>query len=215
MDSPKFITPFSMGVYGRRESGKTHFVTELLIQQERLIKDPFKKVIWINKSFQKDVYEKLMRANQFELEFLDDIPNFDEMGKQIRNALVVLDDMLTESNRNEQISALFTRGRHLNISVILLSQNLFHQGKYSRDISLNVDYIVLFRNTRDTGQIMTLAQQMYPRVKKFLPWAYHDVVEKENFSHLILDLKPYTNSVMRVRAKIFDLFPIVYIPRKL
>ena len=215
MDRPKFITPFSMGVYGRRESGKTHFVTELLIQQERLIKDPFKKVIWINKSFQKDVYEKLMRANQFELEFLDDIPNFDEMGKQIRNALVVLDDMLTESNRNEQISALFTRGRHLNISVILLSQNLFHQGKYSRDISLNVDYIVLFRNTRDTGQIMTLAQQMYPRVKKFLPWAYHDVVEKENFSHLILDLKPYTNSVMRVRAKIFDLFPIVYIPRKL
>ena len=204
-----------MGVYGRRESGKTHFVTELLIQQEKLIKDPFTKVIWINKSFQKDVYEKLMRANQFELEFLDDIPNFDEMGKQIRNALVVLDDMLTESNRNEQISALFTRGRHLNISVILLSQNLFHQGKYSRDISLNVDYIVLFRNTRDTGQIMTLAQQMYPRVKKFLPWAYHDAVEKENFSHLILDLKPYTNSVMRVRAKIFDLFPIVYIPRKL
>ena len=204
-----------MGVYGRRESGKTHFVTELLIQQEKLIKDPFIKVIWINKSFQKDVYEKLMRANQFELEFLDDIPNFDEMGKQIRNTLVVLDDMLTESNRNEQISALFTRGRHLNISVILLSQNLFHQGKYSRDISLNVDYIVLFRNTRDTGQIMTLAQQMYPRVKKFLPWAYHDAVEKENFSHLILDLKPYTNSVMRVRAKIFDLFPIVYIPRKL
>ena len=215
MDRPKFITPFSMGVYGRRESGKTHFVTELLIQQEKLIKDPFIKVIWINKSFQKDVYEKLMRGNQFELEFLDDIPNFDEMGKQIRNTLVVLDDMLTESNRNEQISALFTRGRHLNISVILLSQNLFHQGKYSRDISLNVDYIVLFRNTRDTGQIMTLAQQMYPRVKKFLPWAYHDAVEKENFSHLILDLKPYTNSVMRVRAKIFDLFPIVYIPRKL
>ena len=204
-----------MGVYGRRESGKTHFVTELLIQQEKLIKDPFTKVIWINKSFQKDVYEKLMRANQFELEFLDDIPNFDEMGKQIRNTLVVLDDMLTESNRNEQISALFTRGRHLNISVILLSQNLFHQGKYSRDISLNVDYIVLFRNTRDTGQIMTLAQQMYPRVKKFLPWAYHDAVEKENFSHLILDLKPYTNSVMRVRAKISDFLPIVYIPRKL
>ena len=90
----------------------------------------------VNKSFQKDVYEKLMRANQFELEFLDDIPNFDEMGKQIRNTLVVVDDMLTESSRNEQISALFTRGRHLNISVILLSQNLFHQGKYSRDISL-------------------------------------------------------------------------------
>ena len=204
-----------MGVYGRRESGKTYFVTELLIHQEKFIKDPFKKVIWINKSFQKDVYEKLMRANQFEVEFLDDIPNFDEMGKQIKNSLVVLDDMLTEANRNEQVSALFTRGRHLNISVILLSQNLFHQGKYSRDISLNIDYIVLLRNNRDIGQIMTLSKQMYPHAKYFLPWAYHDAVEKENFSHLILDLKPYTDNVMRVRAKIFDLFPIVYIPRKL
>ena len=141
MDSPKFITPFSMGVYGRRESGKTHFVTELLIQQDKLIKDPFKKVIWINKSFQKDVYEKLILSNQFEVEFLDDLPNFDAMGKQI-NTLVVLDDMLSEASRNDQVSALFTRGRHLNFSVIFLSQNLFHQGKYSRDISLNTDYMV-------------------------------------------------------------------------
>ena len=214
MDSPKFMTPFSMGVYGRRESGKTHFVTELLIQQEKLIKDPFKKVIWINKSFQKDVYEKLILANQFEVEFLDDLPNFDAMGKQI-NTIVILDDMLSEASRNDQVSALFTRGRHLNFSVIFLSQNLFHQGKYSRDISLNTDYMVLLKNTRDLNQIKTLAQQMYPHVKNFLPWAYHDAVEKEKFSHLILDLKPYTNSVMRVRAKIFDMFPIVYIPRNL
>ena len=56
-------------MYGRRESGKTYFVTGMLFQQEKFIKDPFTKVIWINKSFQKDMYEKLMHANQFELEF--------------------------------------------------------------------------------------------------------------------------------------------------
>ena len=69
MHIPKFITPYSIGVYGRRESGKTRFVTELLIHQEKFIKDPLTKVIQINESFQKDVYEKLMSANELELEF--------------------------------------------------------------------------------------------------------------------------------------------------
>ena len=130
-------------------------------------------------SFQKDLYEKLILSNQFEVEFLDDLPNFDAMGKQI-NTLVVLDDMLSEASRNDQVSALFTRGRHLNFSVIFLSQNLFHQGKYSRDISLNTDYMALLKNTRDLNQIKILAQQMYPRVKNFLPWAYH-WLRKKNF----------------------------------
>lgn len=67
----------------------------------------------------------------------------------------------------------------------------------------------------DLTPIKTLAQQIYPRAKDFLPWAYHDAVDKENFSRLVVDLKPQTNSAMRVRANNFDLFPIVHIPRNL
>ena len=144
MDAPRFITPFSMGLFGRRESGKTYFVTELLKNQESMIKSPFKKIIWICKTFQNEVYKKLMQRKQFEIEFIDDIPNFDAMGKQ-ENTLIVLDDLQTEASKNAQVCALFTRGRHLNFSVIYLSQNLFHQGKYSRDMTLNLDYIILLR----------------------------------------------------------------------
>ena len=56
---------------------------------------------------------------------------------------------------------------------------------------------------------------MYPHAKNFLPWAYHDAVDKEHYSHLVLDLKPYTTNDLRVRAKIFDQYPIVYIPKTL
>ena len=204
MDSLRFGTPFSMGIFGRRECGKTYFVTKLLMNQERLIIKPFKKVIWIYKSYQSADYEKLSSIHNLESEFLDDLPNFDAMGKQI-NTLIVIDDMQTEATCNDQVSALFTRGRHFNFSVIYLSQNLFHQGKYARDISLNIDFLVMLKNPRDVTTIDALSRQMYPHMKKFLPWAYN----------LILDLKPFTDNSMRVFSKIFDQFPILYVPRNL
>ena len=214
MDMPRFITPFKMGLFGRRESGKTYFVTELLRKQESMIKGPFKKVIWICKTFQHEVYEKLMQEQQFEIEFMDELPNFDAIGKQESTA-IVLDDLMTEASNNEQVCALFTRGRLLNVSVIYLSQNLFHQGKYSRDINLNLDYIVLHKNPRDLTQVKILGQQMYPHAKHFLSWAYNDAVNKEQYSHLVLDLKPYTDNSLRVRSKIFEQFPIFYIEKNL
>ena len=58
---------------------------------------------------------------------------------------------------------LFTKGsHHRNLSVIYIVQNLFHQGKGNRSISLNSHYLVLFKNPRDKLQILTLAKQMYP-----------------------------------------------------
>ena len=56
--------------------------------------------------------------------------------------LIILDDLLNDAYAKD-VCDLFTKGRnHRNISVILITQNLFHQGKYSRDISLKAKYIV-------------------------------------------------------------------------
>lgn len=86
-----------MGVYGRRESGKTYFVTQLLMNQERLITNPFTKVIWIYKTFQNEVYQKLSSINQLKVEFLDDLPNFDAMGIQSTSTCIVIDDLQSET----------------------------------------------------------------------------------------------------------------------
>jgi hypothetical protein len=61
------------------------------------------------------------------------------------------------------VSELFTKGsHHRNNSLVLITQNLFHQGPSSRDISLNSKYIVVFKNPRDNTQIVHLARQVYP-----------------------------------------------------
>ena len=108
-----------------------------------MISIPFLKVIWVYKSWQDVLCKQLLCQSLFEINFLDDLPNFDAMGKQ-ENALIVIDDYMNEASNSAQVQSLFTRWRHRGLSVIYLAQNLFHKGKYSRDLSLNMDYIVLF-----------------------------------------------------------------------
>jgi hypothetical protein len=52
-----------------------------------------------------------------------------------------------DSVYSTKVSELFTKGSfHRNIILVLITQNLFHQGPSSRDISLNSKYIVVFKN---------------------------------------------------------------------
>ena len=210
----RLLAPFSMGIFASRQSGKTMFTKQLLLNQDRLISPPFKKVIWVYKTWQENIFNELQNQTLFEIQFMDDLPNFDVMSKQ-ENTVVVIDDLMVEAARNDQVHALFTRGRHLNLSVIYLAQNLFHKGKHSRDMSLNMDYMILFKNARDASQIMHLSRQMYPSNSKFLTWAFHDAT-KEPYSYLFLDLKPYTDESLRVRSDILnEQYQTVYIPKNL
>ncbi len=133
------------------------------------------------------------------------------MGKQ-ENIAIVIDDYFVEAANNNQVLALFSRGRHLNLSIILLSQNLFHKGKYARDMSLNMEYIVIFKNVRDASQIRHHGQQMYPENKDFLVNAYRDAT-KEPYSHLLLDLRANSLESLRVRAKVLNNVQTIYLPK--
>ena len=63
--------------------------------------------------------------------------------------LIILDDLLN-SAYSKDVCDLFTKdSNHRNISVILITQNVFHQGKCCRDISLKAKYIVVLKNLCD------------------------------------------------------------------
>ena len=63
---------------------------------------------------------------------------------------IVFDDKMIDASKDKRIVNFFNRGSHnRNLSVIYIVQNLFHQGKGSRSISLNSHYLVLFKNPRD------------------------------------------------------------------
>ena len=102
------------------------------------------------------------------------------------------------------VCELFTKGsHHKNLSVILITQNVFHQGKFCRDISLNCKYLVLFNNPRDKSQIYPLARQIFPENSGSFVKVYKEATSKP-FGYLFLDLTQTTNDILRFQTDIFN-----------
>ena len=116
--------------------------------------------------------------------------------------LIVFDDQMIEAGRDNRIVNLFTKGsHHRNLSVLYIVQNLFHQGKGNRSISLNSHYLVLFKNPRDKLQVLTLAKQMYPGRTDFFLKQYEEAVRRP-YGYLLIDLKTTTRDDCRLRTNV-------------
>ena len=134
------------------------------------------------------------------IEFREGLPQTGDYANDPRSKLVIVDDLMRESSAGGAIVDLFTKAsHHNNLSVIFITQNLFHQGKGQRDISLNAQYIVIFRNLRDRAQITHLSRQLCPEDPRFLQEAYWDATS-EAYGYLLLDLKQSTLDNCRFRT---------------
>ena len=209
MEDTLLHAPFSMGIFGSRGSGKTQFAKQLL--QSNLISPAVERVLWVYKSWQVE-QEELMRDTRFSIDFVDEIPPLPTKRAE-ESTLIVIDDCMNEVGTSEVVEALFTRGRHLNVSVIVLAQNLFHQAKRMRNIALNMDYVVIFKNVRDESQIRRYAQQTSWGVNFFMD-AYKSATSQP-YGHLFLDYTPHAVESLRVRGNIFHSPPTYYVPRNL
>ena len=203
--------PFTALVVGPTGCGKTQFVTKLIQQHDQVVDKRFDKIVWCYGEYQLG-YASMARDMPF-IEFHEGIPsNMEGLFDRRQSNLIILDDLMSQANQDQRVSHLFTKGsHHRNLSVILISQNLFHQGRESRTISLNAHYMILFKNPRDSSQIIHLAKQIYPQNGKFLQEAYRDATSKP-YGYLMIDLKPETDDRIRLRTNVFlDERNIVYV----
>ena len=85
----------------------------------------FENIVWCDS--EKNVPHHLKNVSFFEC-----VRDFDNPENE--PTLIVLDDFM-DSAYSTKASRLFTKGsHHRNISLVLITQNLFHQGPSSRDI---------------------------------------------------------------------------------
>lgn len=198
-------------ICGPTGCGKTHFVKRFFRNLDVMSDTPFARKMLYYSEWQ-DGYLEYGK----DVEFHEGLPQDEDFVSDSRPKLIVIDDLMRESSNNT-ICDLFTKGsHHRNLSCILISQNLFHQGSKQRDISLNANYIVIFKNPRDRSQIQHMARQVYPENSKFLQEAYFDATSVPH-GYLLLDLKQSTPETCRVRTCIFpdDAHQYVYIPRNI
>jgi septin family protein len=131
----KLQHPFTLIVAGPSSSGKSTFAITLLECREQLC-DVFENIVWCHSENNAPHHLK-------NVTFVKGVPDF-ENPENVRTLIVLYDFM--ESAYSTKVSQLFTKGsHHRNISVVLITQSPFHQGPASRDISLNSNYIVVFK----------------------------------------------------------------------
>ena len=109
--------------------------------------------------------------------------------------------------------SLFTKGSHHQIlSVIFITQNLFHHTL--REVSLNLNYIVIFKNPSDKAQIQYLARQICPEDPLYVQEAYLDATFKP-YGYLLFDLKQSTPDNCRLRTNIFSEVTLFTSPQRI
>lgn len=209
--------PFTCCVCGPTGCGKTWFVKRFLEHLPEMCDARFDRILLYYGEWQ-EAYRRLRPAGtESSIEFREGLPQPADYSRDNgKKKLLILDDLMRESS-SDVILDLFTKGsHHKNVSVIFITQNIFHRGKAQRDISLNSKYIVLFKNPRDRAQITHLARQVFPEDAKFIKEAYLDAT-RDGHSYLFLDLSQNTPDEYRFRACIFpfDEKHYAYVPKKI
>ena len=119
--------------------------------------------------------------------FVEDSDMIIERIKEFDNsAFVIFDDMLNSDNL-KSVAQLFTvHGRHLNLCLAFLTQRLFNNNEYFRQISQNSDYMCIFKNPRNSMEIRTLANQITPKTLELLD--IYRKATKQPYSYILINL---------------------------
>ena len=168
---PRLVWPYSLLLCGPTGCGKTTWIVELLRYHEHLSMHTPKKLIWIFRVEQPELFETIREIwSPQQCEFIEGFP--EDLLIRLEQtsdhgSLCVFDDVMNEMSSNSMVSKLSTHGRsHLGCALVVLLQNIFPKGTQSRMISINAQYQVRFRNPRDNLQITILARQLCPSSSK-------------------------------------------------
>jgi hypothetical protein len=198
-------SPTTISISGTTGSGKTTWLKKLLEQHDILF--PYSsthKILYCYGVFQDLFYE--MEKSIANIVFHEGLPSaetIEDITKNKKHNIIILDDLMMEVVKNSDMELLFSRGsHHKNLTVIYVNQNMFCQGKNARTITLNCHYIILFQNLRDCSQIQRLGQQIFPGHGNFLVESYKDALQKP-YGYLVVDLSPRAEEGFRLRTNIF------------
>ena len=175
--------PFSCLIVGKSKSGKTTLLLDILSQWRLYTTDETgeyeKRIFWIygtenGKDFNK--LNEIMKENYKNYGEEDRLPNIEYFKGKLKNpwvidriraipekSIVILDDLMIEMVKSEEISNVLTREpHHKKWNVFLLWQDMYPQQQFAKTISLQCDYKYIFRDPPCQDRLRTLCLQMFP-----------------------------------------------------
>ena len=196
---------FKLFLSGPSGSGKTTFIVNLIRNIKDIAKDPPKLIIYYFKEWQPKFSDL---AETLNIQFLEDSDKIiDHLSQLSTSALVIFDDMMNSQNL-KTVAQLFTvHGRHLDLSLAFLSQRLFKNDEFFRQISQNSDYMIIFKNPRNTREIRTLAGQITSRSLELVNIYNH--ATRDPYSYLFINLTQEVIPQLQYLTQIFSTSGVV------
>ena len=199
--------PFTCVVAGPSGSGKSTFILHLMLSQEKIIDAQFDYIyifIGTNVSENKILSCLLtdMPPSVTDVEIIE-IMNIFPMKKEMivefptrlkqmlisqnRKGSVIFDDLMKELGEMGILLHLFTKmSSHYNMSIIHITQNLFHKGsgKHSSDhvgVYRNSHITMLFNNPLDNHPLWTVAARLVRKGLGTLSQMLEEIAEKHTY----------------------------------
>ena len=199
-----FASPTTIGIFGPTQVGKSFLLTKILEGSEEIFVNPPQWVLYCY-SVKLSNFPEIRAGFKNHIEFHEGLPNkelVEEFTKEKKHGIIVLDDLMLQVCNDSVTFSLFTVGsHHLNLSVVFIGQNIFPGGRFSRSISLNLHYLILFKNLSDSLQIKCRARQIFPgKVKEFME-IFNDATSQP-FGYLLVDLSPSADDSLRLRSRL-------------
>ena len=207
MHDVRFKTPSTTIISGPSNSGKTSLLFKILRRGEELLEYPkcLQNILYYYKQWQPGFDELSAEMN---IIYVNSVPSVDNIREKTQDfsqtggSIIIVDDFMQELTTD--VSVLFsTLSHHLNITVFLLTQNLFSKNPVFRDISLNATYNIIFKNPRDASQITHFAKQYAPGKASFIMAAYKDATKKPH-SYILFDNHQVMSDDVRIRSNILQ-----------
>ena len=200
-----FESPISLTVCGSSNSGKSTFIAALLDNKSKMFTPEPQEIIFVYSAWQ-PLYDRLERTVP-NIKFMNRIPTKSEvvqMTEDLEHRMMILDDQMTQLSSCPDITEYFTVfSHHRNLSCILVLQNALYQAQCVRDISYNVQGMIIFRNLRSPQQVGILATQMFPgKKRKYFLDAYKQACLDRQFGYLYCDINPRNDMKYQLRTDI-------------
>ena len=192
-------------VVGPSGCGKTYFTCQLL-SNPKTFEKPIGRIYWHCGVSEGEAGLTLCALKKLKrLTLVQGLPK-DWINKPKTNDVIVIDDLFEEINKDsETANQLFTKiARHRGVTVLFLTQNLFHAGGKHRTRNINTHYLVIFKNPRDKTVIDFVARQAFPDSRQFLMQVFKDITENNSHSYIFLDFTQNCPDNLRVQTDFFN-----------
>ena len=206
----QFTKPVRAIFSGSSQSGKTFLIGKVLENQQNLFGDKYTFVKYFYPTYLDESPVEYHQLTDTPISYEPGFPTKNDVLSMPENSLLIIDDQADEAVKSDLISQLFKviSGKK-NISVILVTQNYFIQGKHSRDIRNSCNYVALFRNCADASLNKRVATAF--GLKNAYQAAERDIYYSQVYPYVFIDQTQRAQlSNFRLYTEILAQFKIAY-----